>query len=362
MDKNSLINIYYEEYSFPSVDKLYRILKSEEPDAKITRQDIENYVSSQKEGQTQKVKKQNRKLKGHVTALDENELWLMDIFDLHTYSRYNSGYKYIFAVMDVFTRKAYVIKMKTKTIDDTSKALEEIISKSKVKPSAILSDNDSSFLGGKFQKLLDKHNIFHMTNTVEDHKALGIIDNFAKRIKTTLGKYFARYDTANWIDYLDKIVKQYNNTPHSALYELSPNQVTQTQENKELIQDLNFEKMHDSGKVTKQTEFKPGDKVRVSVKTKFTKSNQAQFSNDTYTIESVKGNNILLDNGKTYKPYSLIKSKGTETLSPKISVVQKAEQEQRQERKVKQEGIQINQEPRQMITRSQAKKLSNNKV
>lgn len=356
MDKNSLIKIYYEEYSFPSVDKLFKILKTDEPDAKITKQDIENYISSQKEGQTQKVKKQNRKLKGHVTALDENELWLMDIFDLHTYSRYNSGYKYIFAVMDVFTRKAYVIKMKTKSIDDTTKALEDIMGKFTLQPSAILSDNDSSFLGGKFQKLLDKHNIFHMTNTVADHRALGIIDNFAKRIKSTLGKYFARYDTANWIDYLDKIVSTYNKTPNGAIYDLSPDQVTQTQENTELIQDLNLEKMKESQKVTKQiSEFKPGDKVRVSVKTKFTKSNQAQFSNDTYKVDAVRGNNVLLENGKIYKGYSLVKSKGTESISPKLSVVQKAEQEEKQERKVRKEGVDINHEPKQMITRAKAK-------
>ena len=53
-----------------------------------------------------------------------------------------------------------------------------------------MSDNDSSFLGSEFQKVLVKHDIHHDPNAVGDHNALGIIDNFAKRIKRILTAYF----------------------------------------------------------------------------------------------------------------------------------------------------------------------------
>ncbi len=53
-----------------------------------------------------------------------------------------------------------------------------------------MSDNGSSFLGEKFKKLLSEYNINHDANAVGDHNALGIVDNFAKRIKRILKAQF----------------------------------------------------------------------------------------------------------------------------------------------------------------------------
>jgi hypothetical protein len=61
-----------------------------------------------------------------------------------------------------------------------------------VKPRSILSDHDSSFLSKEFTEHLDKLQIPLNVNAISDHHALGIIDNFAKRIKTILTAMFLK--------------------------------------------------------------------------------------------------------------------------------------------------------------------------
>jgi hypothetical protein len=341
MPNLSLIKQYYENFDFPGVDKLFKIIKMNKPDSNISRQDIKTFIDDQQHEQIQKTKVRNNKLKGHVVAFDENELWLIDIFDLAKYKTTNSNYKYIFVAIDVFTRKAYAVKMKTKSIDDTTEAIKSIESKNSKIPLAIMSDNDTAFLGRKFKQYLDDNDIYHMTTILDDHRALGIIDNFAKRIKKTFGKYFSKNNSTNWIDYLDIIIQRYNNTPNSALYDLSPNDTTKNQKNTQLIQELNLDKVKDM-KTTTKSSLRVGDNVRISVKHKYTKSNEPQFSQEIYKVESVQGNNLTLDNGKTYKNYNVLQTKE----QPKKKIIKSASrvanEKHKLERQLRNEGLDEN--------------------
>ncbi len=70
-----------------------------------------------------------------------------------------------------------------------------------------------------------KHDIHHDPNAVGDHNSLGIIDNFAKRIKRILTAQFLQTKKTNWIDIIQKIVRMYNYSPHSSLGGLTPAEV-----------------------------------------------------------------------------------------------------------------------------------------
>ena len=104
-----------------------------------------------------------------------------------------------------------------------------------------MSDNESSFKGGKFQKLLSKYNIFHDVNIVDDHHVLGIVDRFARTIKTIFTKIFLRSKTKNWVDSLNKVVDRYNESPHSGIYDIKPNDAD-IDENITLLVELNAKK------------------------------------------------------------------------------------------------------------------------
>ena len=73
-------------------------------------------------------------------------------------SWFNNGYKYIFACVDTFSKKADMIPLKDREQTTTTKAFEKILDNMGI-PKTIYSDQGSEFKNNTFQKLLDKHNI-----------------------------------------------------------------------------------------------------------------------------------------------------------------------------------------------------------
>jgi hypothetical protein len=67
---------------------------------------------------------------------------LIWIYDLSKYKNSNEGYKYLLAILDVFSRKAYVSSMKSKNSDDVIASLEAIMEESNYKPASITTDTD----------------------------------------------------------------------------------------------------------------------------------------------------------------------------------------------------------------------------
>ena len=134
-----------------------------------------------------------KKASGHITALSINECWQIDIFNLQKYSHDNKGHEYIFAVVDVFSRKAWAVGTKDKEAGTITKALQTIINENNDEPPRVITgDNDADYTSIIFQTLLDKYKIVLDMNVLNDHHALGIIDNFAKRIKTFFTLKFLR--------------------------------------------------------------------------------------------------------------------------------------------------------------------------
>ena len=78
-------------------------------------------------------------------------------------------------------------------------------------------------------------------NAKQDHRALSIIDNFAKRIKTILTKTFLVNKNKKWINKIQKIIDIYNNTPHIALDGLTPQQALNPQNFNKIVK-INLQK------------------------------------------------------------------------------------------------------------------------
>jgi transposase InsO family protein len=70
-------------------------------------------------------------------------------------SWFNNGFKYIFACIDVFSKKADMIPLKDREQTTTTKAFEKILNNIGI-PKTIYSDQGSEFKNNTFQKLLDK--------------------------------------------------------------------------------------------------------------------------------------------------------------------------------------------------------------
>ena len=329
----------YEEAMYPSIVKFWEIIKKK--NFNVTYKEAHDFIEEQPITQIFRVK---RHRDGHITAFDPHERVQIDICVMDKFTKSNHGFKYILFFVDVFSRKGYGIPMKTKNIKDTSEALETFCENHFI-PQVINCDNDSSFMGRDFQKVIQRFNILMIENDVGNHRQLGVVDRFIETIKNKIYKYFKYYNTTNWVDALPSILKGYNSTPHSALGGIRPENA-HLHTNEIRISQINMNKEIDTRNIAKsQSEFNVGDKVRKKVKVVIkNRSFNPSYSTEIFTIQKVNGNRIFL-NGLT-KPVS----SDSLQLIPKDSIegnktaLEEAIKADKIRRALKREGIELDDE------------------
>ena len=328
-----LIKKYYEEYNFPKVDKLYKVMKLDS--ININKKDIQKFLDDQVENQLLKqVTKEKTNKLGSIYAFSENQTWQVDIFFMTKYKKQNNGYSYILCAVDVFTRKAYAVAMKSKDADDCISAFDIIIKNAGV-PYVITTDTDSTLTGNLFQKYLLKHDIAHNTVILNDHHSLGIIDRFARTLKTILNAYFIRNDNTIWINILDKVIKQYNNTPHRSLNDIKPKDADK---NNEIILGINLWKSKQNKTIS---DLVKGDSVRLKISGIFKKGTEPSWSDEIYIVKSTNGKTIELTDGSKHKRTSLLKIPNNFNKITK-NIIKEATIENKIDRKLKLVGMNPN--------------------
>ncbi len=112
---------------------------------------------------------------------------------------------------------------------------------------------------------------------------------------------------------MQPIITKYNNQKLPVLKDIKPNQASKP-ENNNILYDINVSK---SKKTNMKSDLVLGDRVRLKITTKFTKSSDVQFSDHVYKIDAIEGGNILLDSGQTVKRAQLLKVTGLNANRPK---------------------------------------------
>ena len=319
-----LSNLYIEN-NYPAKTKLLKLAKETRPETKA--KEVDAFLDAQLSYQLLKEAKNLKANIGHIVAFRINEIWQIDLYDLSRYETSNKKFKYMFAVVDVFTRYAYIVPLKNKDIDSTTKALEEVLSFNKSGPNLVMSDNDSSFLGAEFQKLLTKNNIHHNPYAVGDHNALGIIDNFAKRIKRILTAQFLQTNKKNWIDNIQKIIRTYNASPHSSLGGFSPMEAMNN--DPQINQYIFLLNLYKSQQNSTSSDLVIGDSVRLKLSDGFAKGTDPRYSGKVHKVKEIYGKNIMLDNDKKYVRPQLLKVPENSISDDRPNVIQKAKKDRK---------------------------------
>lgn len=289
--------------NYPGLEKLVKLAKEKHPE--ITRTQIKTFLNEDTSRQLTKVQ-HDKSSPGHVVAMVPDELWLMDTFDLSKYMKQNKDHRYILCCIDVFTRKAYAEPMLYKDSATVTKAFARIVAFNKVQPRSILSDNDAAYQQPIFQHLLTMKNIAINYNALHDHHVLGIIDNFAKRLKTILTTTFLKEHNTEWLEVLPKIIEIYNKSQHSALGDIKPNEATKP-DNKETILKINVEKQLHNKTVS---DLDIGDKVRKTMLKgghEIIKGTDPRWTDEVFTVNQIHGSTIVLNDGSRMKRTDLLK-------------------------------------------------------
>ena len=190
--------------------------------------------------------------KRKVYSTFKDNIWGADLADLQLLSKYNKGIRFLLCVIDIFNKYAWVVPLKDKKGISIVKAFQSILkqSNSKRKPNKIWVDKGSEFYNAYFKKWLRDNDIV-MYSTHNDGKSI-VAERFIRTLKSKIYKYMTSISKNVYIDKLDDIVDQYNNTYHATI-KVKPIDVkdnTYINTSKEIN--------------TKDPRFKVGDHVRIS--------------------------------------------------------------------------------------------------
>ena len=206
--------------------------------------------------------------------------------DLVVYKRYareNNGYKYILTVIDTFSRKNYVRPLRSATAEETAKALNDIFEKMDVKPTKFSSDKGSEFSPGHpdiRRILIDKFGmlIFHLKEPLK----ASMVERFNRTMKERIERYFTENNTHRWVDVLQQISENINETINRDIG-MAPNDVNFE------TRDVVWERLYGSMSSAPQCKYKIGDLVRIPIKkTLFEKEYTPNWTEEIYKIKSRK--------------------------------------------------------------------------
>ena len=152
-----------------------------------------------------------KKLKKVYSAY-KNYIWAADLVDMQLISKYNKGRKFLLCVIDIFSKYAWVVPLKDKKGVSVVNAFQSILKKSNRKPNKIWADKGGEFYNNSFKKWFQDNDIV-MYSTQNEGKSV-VAERFIRTIKNKIYKYMTKNV---YIEKLDNIVNEYNNTYHRTI-------------------------------------------------------------------------------------------------------------------------------------------------
>ena len=148
------------------------------------------------------------------SAFKDNS-WGADLADMQLISKFNKGFRFLLCVVDIFSKYAWVVPLKDKKGVSIVNAFQSILKNSielhfNRKPNKIWVDKDAEFYNNSFKKWLQGNDIA-MYSTHNEGKSV-VAERFIRTLKNKIYKYMTSISKNVYIDKVDDIVNEYNNT------------------------------------------------------------------------------------------------------------------------------------------------------
>ena len=167
----------------------------------------------------------------------------------------NKGYRYIFIVIDNFSKYLWAILLKNKYSQTVTNEFSIILTTSKRKPLKLELDRGTEFYNSIFQSFLKSKNIQHYSRYTD--KGPIIAEKVIRTLRNLLKKPVFEKEKADWVSELSSVIKQYNITIHSST------KMTPIQASKKVNEKLVYSNLQDKRKEL-DPNFKLGQLVRTA--------------------------------------------------------------------------------------------------
>ena len=207
-------------------------------------------------------------------------IWSIDLADMIDYKTSNNkGYRYIFIIIDNFSKYLWAIPLKNKYSQTITNEFSNILTKSKRKLLKIESDRGTEFYNSIFQNFLKSKNIHHYSRYTD--KGPSRAERVIRTVRNLLKKPVFEKGKADWLSKLSPVIKQYNNTIHRST-KMTPNQASKKSNEKTVYSNLQDKRRKLIPK------YKLGQLVRTADNKKvFSKGDSTKYSYKLYTITEV---------------------------------------------------------------------------
>jgi len=113
-----------------------------------------------------------------------------DLVDLSSIAQHNDGYQFLLTAIDVFTKRARAIPLKTKSGHEVTSAFDRILKDMRF--NMVQMDKGSEFKNLHIQRLMNEYNVHHYISKNEDLKA-SVVEGFNRMLKEHTFCYFSMH-------------------------------------------------------------------------------------------------------------------------------------------------------------------------
>ncbi len=190
-------------------------------------------------------------------------LWESDIAIMYDYESYIG----FLICVDVFSRKIFCEKIKSKDAQTIRAAFKKIFAKAGLKPDILATDQGGEFLGNKL--FFQKNNIYFKVK-IGRQKA-SFAEKGIQLVKRRLYRLLRTKLTQDWPKYISLVVEAINNSPNIAIGNLRPNDIKTPEDDPKvdravgLKEDVSFQDQETNQKQYEKTKnvLQKGDFVHV---------------------------------------------------------------------------------------------------
>ena len=287
--------------SFLSPKKIYDFYNGN-----IKMKDIHKFLETSESYSLMKYE-QSVKIFNKTITYHWRDILQVDLFYVDRLESENNGTKYILTVIDVYTRFGFCEPIINKSASEVISKLQTIFNRLGVLPNILCSDQGREFKNKKIEKYLKEHKIKSVYARTDPKAA--VVERLQKTFQILIYKYLIEKETYRYIDVLQQLMRNYNETPHSFLDKLTPAEA-ENPTNWDSV--ASSHSKHLSRMRTKKIKprFSIGDVVRVSLKkTPYSRAYDISHSEQRYIVHEIDKSRIV--------PFYILKNERDEVLADK---------------------------------------------
>lgn len=142
------------------------------------------------------------------------EHWQMDLIDLQLWKHHNKNYKYVFVIIDIFSKFVYLYPLKNKQGKTIAGILNKLLLTGDI-PMILHSDQGSEFIAKEVEYVCNRFHVKLIFGESYSPQTQGFVESKNKYIKRLMNYYIIEHKTYTYLNVLEQIAFTINNTQHS---------------------------------------------------------------------------------------------------------------------------------------------------